>query len=171
MIGRIVLSLFALLFWAKGEETLLLNTQIKLIPKIMYLNEPKNSSLLLGIVYDDGRKGMAERIVSDINNYYKGFIGDKSLKVLALSVNELKKHPQLTFIYLIKMEDSSAIQTATWSLSNAVPAFSYDIENLDHGILGTIAIERNAVIYINKETLKAGRFQLNKSLLEMAKLI
>lgn len=154
-----------------GEDALLLNAHMRLIPKIMYLCNSNNAPLVLGIVYSDGRKSTAEKMVSDINTYYKGEIADRPFKAIALSVNDLKKSQNLTFIYFTKMDTASVIQTANWSLSNNIPTFSYDLKNLEHGVLGTISIERNAVIYLNKDILKSGKFQMNKSLLEMAKLI
>lgn len=154
-----------------AEDAMLLNAHMRLIPKIMYLSNAADSSLMLGVVYSEGRKTTAEKIVSGIQQNYKGLIAEKSFKIMAIPFNELKKYPMLSFLYVTKMDSNTVINVADWALSNSIPTFSYDYKNLDHGILGTITIERNAVIYINKEVLKSGKFQINKSLLEMAKLI
>ena len=159
-----------------AEDTFLLNAHIRMIPKIMsldtqVLSHNPSGKAILGIVYDDNRKNNAKKIADEINNNYNGNVGTIPFIAVPISVNELVIRRDIAFAYLIDMSQTSAYRVASWSISSNCPTFSYNSDNLDVGILGTIVIERNAVIYINKNVLKAGKFRFNDSLFQIARLI
>lgn len=135
------------------------------------LSHNSSSKAILAIVYDDNRKSSAKKIADEINNNYAGKVGVLPFVALAISVDELLTRRDISFVYLIDMSKTSVSRVAPWGISSSVPVFSYNAENLDLGILGTIVIERNTVIYINKNVLKAGRFRFNDSLFQIARLV
>jgi hypothetical protein len=177
---EVLIRLFALLmtalFTVHAEDTLLLNAHIRMIPKIMALDtqalsHSSSGKAILGIVYDDNRKNSAKKIADEINSNHNGNVGALPFIAIAISVDELVIRHDIAFAYLIDMSKSSVNKVASWGTSNNSPTFSYNAQNLDLGILGTIVIERSTVIYINKNVLKAGKFRFNDSLFQIARLV
>lgn len=126
---------------------------------------------ILAIVYESNRKKIAENIAEEIIFKHNGKVANLSFSTVVLSVDELLLRRDISFVYIIKMGDSSARKIAAWGISNSIPTFSYDVSNIDDGILGSIAIERSTVIYINKTTLKEGKFRFNDTLFQIARLV
>ena len=177
---EILIHLFVLLmiglFNVHAEDSILLNAHIRIIPKIMALDTQALShntsgKAVLGIVYDDGHKNNAKKIADEINRNYNGNVGAIPFAAVPISVDELVIRRDIAFAYLIDMSHTSVNRVASWGNSNSVPTFSYNAQNLDLGILGTIVIERSTVIYINKNVLKAGKFRFNDSLFQIARLV
>lgn len=135
------------------------------------LSHNTSGKAILGIVYDDSRKINAKKIADEINNTYNGTVGTLPFIAIPISVDELVIRRDIAFAYLTDMSKSSVLRVASWSILNVCPTFSYNAQNLDLGILGTIVIERSTVIYINKNVLKAGKFRFNDSLFQISRLI
>ncbi|MCK9372932.1 MAG: hypothetical protein M0P91_07025 [Sulfuricurvum sp.] len=173
---RYFVFLSFLLCIAKGEDVLLVNTYVRMIPKIMVLDtqaalhNPANKTIL-AVVYEDKNKNSAKKIAEEINGYYGGRIGNLSFSAVALPVEELINRHDIAFAYLTQMGKYSISQISAWGISNSVPTFSYDPKDLDNGILGSIAIERTTVIYLNKNVLKLSKIRFNETLFQIARLI
>lgn len=173
---RILFFLILAFLTLKAEDTLLLNAHIKMIPKIMALDTRLSSRAtsikpVLAIVYEGNRKRIAENIADEITLVHNGKVANLSFTTMVLSVDELLLQRGISFVYLTKMSDASVRKIGTWGVSNSIPTFSYDISNIDNGILGSIAIERSTVIYINKTVLKEGKFRFNDTLFQIARLV
>jgi len=173
---RIWVLFFILLLSVQAEDTLLLNSHIKMIPKIMALDtrlSAKSSSnkSILAIVYEGNRKNVAQKIADEINLNHNGKVANLTFSTVALSVDEVLVRQDISFTYLTKMSTSSTRKIAAWGINNTIPTFSYDMSNLEEGILGSIAIERSTVIYMNKTVLKEGKFRFNDTLFQIARLI
>jgi len=172
-----ILILFLITFLSvQAEDTLLLNAHIKIIPKIMALDtrlssKASSSKSLLAIVYEGNRKRMAQNIADEINLLHNGKVANIGFNTIVLSVDELLLRRDISFVYLTNTATSSTRKIASWGIENTIPTFSYDVSDLDEGILGAIAIERSTVIYINKTTLKEGKFRFNDTLLQIARLV
>lgn len=168
----LILSFLSLLIHA--EDSVLLNAHIKMIPKIMVLDlktGSKSTNTLLAIAYESNRKELAQNIADEINQIYNGKVGNLNFVAVALSVDELLTRNDLSFVYLTTLSSRSVDKVAAWGLSNSIPTFSYNVSDLEHGILGSITIERSTVIYINKNVLKEGKFHFNDALFQLARLI
>lgn len=173
---RILFFLLLAFLTLKAEDALLLNAHIKMIPKIMALDTRLSSRAnsikpVLAIVYEGNRKRIAENIAEEITQMHNGKIANLSFSTIVLSVDELLFRRDISFVYLTKMGDASARRIGIWGVSNSIPTFSYDVSNIDDGILGSIAIERSTVIYINKTILKEGKFRFNDTLFQIARLV
>lgn len=172
-----ILILFLILFLSvQAEDALLLNSHIKMIPKIMALDthlslKSYSTKPVLAIVYEGNRRNNAQKIVDEINFSHNGKVANVSFSTVALSVDELLVRQDISFAYITKMSTLSIRKIAAWGINNTIPTFSYDISNLEDGILGSIAIERSTVIYINKTALKEGKFRFNDTLFQIARLI
>lgn len=172
---RIVGLLMMALMILKAEDTVLLNAHIKMIPKIMALDSRvatrgSTNKLLLVIVYEGNRKKIAQNIAEEIDFTHNGKVANISFNTAVLSVEELLSRRDISFVYLTKISTPSVRKIATWGINNTIPTFSYDVSDLEEGILGSIAIERSTVIYINKTTLKEGKFRFNDTLFQIARL-
>jgi uncharacterized membrane protein len=173
---RLLTLLITALFTVHAEDTILLNAHIRMIPKIMALDTQALShnpsgKATLAIVYDNNRRNNAKKIADEINNNYNGNVGVLPFVAIPLSVDELVIRRDIAFTYLIDMSKISVNRVAAWGSINNIPTFSYNAQNLDLGILGTIVIERSTVIYINKNVLKAGKFRFNDTLFQIARLV
>ena len=177
---RILFFLILTFLTLKAEDALLLNAHIKMIPKIMALDSRLSSRAssikpVLAIVYEGNRKRMAENIAENIAEEitltHNGKVANLSFSTIVLSVDELLLRRDISFVYLTKMGNASVRKIGVWGVSNTIPTFSYDVSNIDDGILGSIAIERATVIYINKTILKEGKFRFNDTLFQIARLV
>lgn len=168
--------LFALLVtWVmlNGDDSVLIDTHIRMIPKIMALdtkNQSKSSKATLAIVYEGNRKSLAYSIADKINQNYNGKVANLPFSAIALSVDELFSRDNVSFAYVTKMSEKSVKKIAQWGIENTIPTFSYEHSDLENGILGSIAIERFTVIYINKPVFKEGKFRFNEALFQIARL-
>lgn len=131
----------------------------------------KASNAILAIVYESSRKELAQNVAEEINQIYNGKVGNLNFVAVALSVDELIARNDIYFVYLTSLSNRSVDKISEWGLSNSIPTFSYNVSDLDHGILGSITIERSTVIYINKNSLKEGRFHFNDALFQLARFI
>lgn len=157
-----------------GEDSVLIDTHIRMIPKIMALdtkNQSKSSKATLAIVYEGNRKALAHSIADEINQSYNGKVANLPFSAIALSVDELFSRHNISFAYVSKMPEKSVKKIAQWGIENTIPTFSYELSDLENGILGSIAIERSTVIYINKPVFKEGKFRFNETLFQVARLI
>jgi len=173
---RSIVLILAIMLFGHAEENVLINAHIRMIPKIMALNAQVSSdntskTSLLGIVYEGSHKSNAQAIADKINQYYNGKVANLMFNAVAISVDDLMKQHDIAFVYVTATSTSTVTRIGAWGISNTIPTFSYDTSALEHGILGSIAIERTTVIYINKNVLKAGKFRFNDTLFQIARLI
>lgn len=167
-----LLSIF--LIFAQADDNVLLNTHIKMIPKIMVLDQKaasRSNTGILAIVYEPNRKVLAQKIADEINQSYNGKVGNLNFLAIAINVDDLFSRKDISFVYLTSMSNRSVDKIAAWSILGSIPTFSYDLADLERGILGSIVIERSTVIYINKNVLKEGKFRFNDTLFQLARLI
>lgn len=174
---RILFLFFIGFFIAAADQSFLVNTHIRILPKIMALDthlsaKASSSKVIFAIVYDSNKKAHAQWIADEMNRVYNEKIAAISFTALPLSVDELITHKDIAFVYLLQQRNSQSVRkVATWGIANTVPTFSYDVNDLGFGILGSISIERSTIVYINKNTLKEGKFRFNDTLFQIARLV
>lgn len=171
---KILFSLLITWLIVQADDKILINTHIRMIPKIMALdskNQSPSSKATLAIVYEGNRKTLARSIADEINLSYNGKVANLPFTTIALSVDELFLRHDISFIYVTKMSEKSIKKIAQWGVENTIPTFSYELSDLEDGILDSIAIERSTVIYINKPVFKEGKFRFNETLFQVARLI
>ncbi len=171
---KILFSLLITWLMVQAEDNVLINTHVRMIPKIMALdskNQSQYSKATLAIVYEGSRKALARSIADEINLNYNGKVANLPFTAIVLSVDELFLRHDISFVYVTKMSEKSIKKIARWGIESTVPTFSYELSDLEDGILGSIAIERSTVIYINKPVFKEGKFRFNETLFQVARLI
>ncbi|MDP2851346.1 MAG: hypothetical protein Q8M43_00320 [Sulfuricurvum sp.] len=174
---RILFLFFIGFFIAEADQSFLVNTHIRMLPKIMALDthlasKAASSKIIFAIVYDSNKKANAQSIADEMNRVHNGKISTISFTAVALSVEELMVRKETAFVYLIQQCNSQSVKkVAAWGIANTVPTFSYDVNDLEFGILGSISVERSTIVYINKNTLKEGKFRFNDTLFQIARLV
>lgn len=170
--------LFLLAIWCvsmNADNTMLLDVQMRMLPKIMALDTQlpfrNGTSAVLAVVYNEGKRNSAQSIANAMNRMYEGRVGSVPFTAIALSADDLKNRRDITFVYTLQTDSSSLEQIAKWGSSNGVPTFSSTVSGLDAGIFGSIAIERNTVIYINKNVMKSGKYRFNDYLYQIARFV
>jgi hypothetical protein len=171
MFRLLIFSLFLAPFLF-AENTLLLETQIRMIPKIMALNtdivrRSNSSDIIIAIISDN--KGFAATVANKMNNHFKGQVGTLKFTAEAVTVNEFSTRHDLSFVYLINESQNSLLKVIAISKDRDIPSFVYNIEDLYVGALGSITIERSTIITLNKNTLKSGNYHFNDALYQMAR--
>lgn len=159
-----------------AENTLLLDVQTRMLPKIMALdsdikNHSNSSKVTLGVIYDDDRRVFALSVTDKINTYHKGQVGSLKFTAVAIHINELSARRDLSFLYLLEASQTSILEAIAHSKEKKIPAFVYNIADLPLGALGSIAIERSTIIYLNKNTLTLGDYHFNDSLYQMVRWV
>ena len=174
---RILFLLLISFFIAAADPSFLVNTHIRMLPKIMALDtqlavKAPSSKIIMAIVYDSNRKATAQVIADEINRVHNKKVSNISFTAVPFSVDELMLNKEIAFVYVIQQCTSQSVKkVAVWGIANTVPTFSYDVNDLEFGILGSIAMERSTIVYINKNTLKEGKFRFNDTLLQIARLV
>ncbi|MFY9142033.1 hypothetical protein [Sulfuricurvum sp.] len=174
MIRSVLILLLGFLL-AEAEDPILLNAHIRMIPKIMALDTKITSKFTLNkanlaVIYDNNRKANAQKIADDMVQYYNGKVADIPFATIVLSADELANRHDIAFIYLTQMSTPSIKKVAKWGSTNSIATFSYNVGDLELGVLGSITIERSTIIYINKNVLKLGNLRFNDTLFQIAKL-
>jgi len=174
---RSLLLLLIIYIVGVADESFVLNAHIRMIPKIMALDTRLSSKspsfkATLAVVYDTNQKNAAFSIAEQINKVHNGKVSNLAFSATAYSFDELVERRDIAFIYIVPRCNSQLIKkVAVWGIVHSVPTFSYDVTDLEYGILGSIAIERSTVVYINKNTLKEGKFRFNDILFQIARII
>ena len=174
---RILFLLLIGFLMASAHEEFITTAHIRILPKIMALDTrlsqksaiPKS---VFAIIYDTNQKFEAQRIAEEINKTYNGKVANIAFQALPLSVNEAIERKDIAFAYVIqKCTDKGVKKVADWGIQNTVPVFSYDVADLELGVLGSVAIERSTIIYINKTSLREGKFRFDEALYRIARFI
>lgn len=147
-----------------------------MIPKIMaldtqILSKTKSGKVILAVVYHTDNNQLAKSIATKINNQHNGKVADISFNAVAISDSELLSRHDVGCVYVTPMDEQSIEKIASWATANSIASFSYNISDLDHGILASVSIERKTIIYVNKKALKKGNFRFYDTLFQIARLV
>lgn len=174
---RLLFLLLIVYIVGAADESFVLNAHIRMIPKIMALDTRLSSKspsfkATLAVVYDTNQKNAALSIAEQFNKIHNGKVSNLSFSATAYTFDELVERRDIAFIYVVPRSNTQLVKkVAAWGIIHSVPTFSYDVTDLEYGILGAIAIERSTVVYINKNTLKEGKFRFNDILFQIARII
>lgn len=170
----ILLIAFSLAF---ASDPLIINAHVRMLPKIMALDtrlssRTDTSKKIFAVVYDGYQKSEAQSIADAINKTHNGKVSTLSFSAISLSANELVERKDIAFVYVIqKCNPKSLKKIASWGIENSIPTFSYDVADLEYGILGSIAIERTSIIYISKKNLKEGKYHFDEALYQITRFV
>lgn len=168
----LILGLILIASMLNAKEALRLDTHIRIIPKLLSLcHTTTKEPLTIAIIYDENRKATAQTIASQMNTLHNNKSGPLTFNAIALSVDELSIAKSIGFVYLMSMKKDSIQKTVSLSQKYNIPSFSYNMSDLEDGVLGSINLERSTVIYMSKSALKKGQFNCADSLISMVKFV
>ncbi|MGD9971358.1 MAG: hypothetical protein AB7S65_13035, partial [Sulfuricurvum sp.] len=109
--------LFLLAIWCvslNADNTMLLDVQMRMLPKIMALDTQlpfrNGTSAVLAVVYNEGKRNSAQSIANAMNRMYEGRVGSVPFTAIALSTDDLKNRRDITFVYTLQTDSSSLEQ-------------------------------------------------------------
>jgi hypothetical protein len=174
---KIMLLLVMLVNFVYGMNynELLLKTQASIFPKIMLLDKKLNEKLVDGkivytIVYEKNDFSVAQEIRQFIDTKYKGHFDGYEYKINLVEFSNLSTKTKASAIYMLN-SDKSIKKVANIAKEKGIIAFSYDINNLKHGLLFSLMLEKSTVLYMNKESLSVQKIDFVDSLLQMVRFI
>ena len=156
----LILMLSSLVF-AYSYKSVLLDAQVSIFPRIILLDKKVEEKLIDGkvvftIVYDDRDYETALSIVNKIDESYKGKFGKYNYIIDLVKFSDLTKDTKATAFYMLNSSDSIAkvVQVAK---EKRIAAFAYDTNNLKHGLLFSLVLEKSTVLYLNKDSLQSNK--------------
>lgn len=174
---KILISLLLLLkiVAAYSYNDVLLEAQVTMFPKILLLDTKLSEKLvegkiILGIVYQPNDKATAERIASLIEQRYHGSFDQYRYKIALVPFSEVAQEGEVSAYYVLNspsdIEDVAAI-----SKKKGIITFAYDSENLKRGLLLSLMLEKNTVLYLNQKNLNRKKIDFVVLLLQIVKFI
>ena len=137
---------------------LLIKAQSSIFPKILLLDKKLDQKLVEGkVVYtiacEDNDYQTALQVQELLNKHYQNRLGQYAFEVQVVPFSKLSAETKTTAVYALNSEDgiekiSRIAETAGFM------TFSYDIDNLKHGMLLSLMVEKSTVLYLNKQGLQ-----------------
>ena len=171
----LLLLMLVNLLYGMNYNELLLKTQASIFPKIMLLDKKLNEKLVDGkiiytIVYEKNDFSIAQEVGQFIDAKYRGHFDGYNYEINLVEFSNLSTKTKASAIYMLN-SDKSIKKVADIAKEKGIIAFSYDINNLKHGLLFSLMLEKSTVLYINKENLYIQKVDFVDSLLQMVRFI
>ena len=168
--------LFSQLLFAYNYDDLLLKAQASIFPKIMLLdkkikNKLVQNKIIYTIVYDEEDYQTALYVKQYIDNRFKGYFDKYVYEVHVVDFSHLDVTTKASAFYVLKSSKKNIEKVASIAREKGVVSFSYDIDNLKHGLLFSLVIEKSTIIYLNKENLDTQSIDFVDFLFQMVKFI
>lgn len=178
ILKKILLSMIlSSLLWCASYDPFLLETQLTLLPKIAMLEKnivfshPKAPVKIL-IAYDREDEDTAELCAKILLRKFNGNLNNHPISVTITPLDKLDGVSSYHFIYALKASLSQLKKVRNALNSSVAVTALYEADKLgDSDILLSIQMERTPVILINAKALRANRYSLPDSLLEIARII
>ncbi|MBU0632495.1 hypothetical protein KKA17_07610 [bacterium] len=172
---KIILLYLTLVSLAFGYsyDDVLLKAQASIFPKIILLDKKIENKLVEGkivytIVYDKNDYYTALDISKYIEEKYHGHLGQYEYTVNLVEFSKLSDATEASAFYVLNL-DKYTDKIAEMAKERGVISFSYDINNLNQGIMFSLVIEKSTVIYLEKETLFTQKIDFVDALLQIVK--
>ena len=99
-------------------------------------------------------KKTAETVREEIKGQHSDYLGEYPLEVRLVRFDEIGKDFDATAVYALNV-GKNIHKVVDMAISRGMMTFSYDINNLESGILLSMMIEKFTVLYLNKERLNS----------------
>ena len=170
----IYLTLVTLAFGHNYDEVLL-KAQASIFPKIILLDKKVEDKLIDGkivftIVYDESDFQTALEISDFIDSKYKGFLGKFPYVISLVESSSFSKRTKATAVYILNLE-KSVNKIVDIAKEEGVISFSYDIMDLNKGVMFSLILEKSTVLYLKRETLLTKKIDFVDALLQIVKFV
>lgn len=174
---KIIFLLITLVNFVYGYNynDVLLKAQASIFPKIMLLDKKLDEKLVDGkivytIVYDKDDYNTALNIRKFINEKHKGHFDKYEYTINLVKFSDFSMETEASAIYALNSE-TSIKKVAQITKQKGIVAFSYDIKNLNNGLLFSLMLEKATVLYIKKENLFTQKIDFVDSLYQIVRFI
>lgn len=176
MIFRLFLfHLFTIFSFANGVYNQnILDIQAKVFPKIIIADnnlEKKliNNKIDLIILYEDIDYTTAQILKDKIEKNYET-LKDYKLEVKLLKYDKFKSDNFSTAYYFLLGNKEKIIQISNILSKNSRLSFAYDDDYLDFGVIFGLKISQKIDIFLNLQSLKNSKIELQNSIFNLVKI-
>lgn len=165
--------LLATTLFGYSYNDLLLKAQSTIFPKILLLDKKLGEKLVDGkIVYavacEDNDYHTAVKICDLVDSKYKNRLGSYELEVKVVKFSELSDKTKVTAVYALN-SGTGIEKISRLAESSGFMTFAYDIDNLKHGLLLSLMIEKSTIIYLSKQNLQSHKVDFVDSLYQIVR--
>ena len=168
--------LFVQSLFGYNYNDLLLKAQTTIFPKVMLMdkkikNKLIDNKIIYIIVYDEGDYETALHVKEYIENTFKKHMDTYPYEVNLVEFSQLSVDTKASAFYVLKSSTKNIKKAVNIAHQKKIISFSYDINNLRYGLLFSLIIEKNTVLYLNKEYLHTNNIDFVDFLLQTVKFI
>lgn len=170
-----LLLTFVNLVFAYNYDDVLIKAQAAIFPKVILLDKKIEDKLVDGkiiytIVYDKTDYMTAEYIKIFIDKKFKDHLGVYSYEINLVDIEEFSMQTPSSAVYMLNLT-KDVEKVANIANAKGVISFSYDINNLQKGLMFSLVIEKSTVLYLTKEKLHSKKVDFVDALLQMVKFV
>ncbi len=137
---------------------LLLKAQSAIFPKILLLDKKLGEKLVDGkivylIVYEQSDHDTALNVRRQIQQQFDHKLEQYTFEVKLVKYKDISDDLQATAIYALNSQEHLK-SLANIAISKGIVTFSYDIANLENGLLLSLMVEKFTILYLNKNMLQ-----------------
>ncbi|MDD2357542.1 MAG: hypothetical protein PHX13_06515 [Thiovulaceae bacterium] len=134
------------------------------------VNKLIDGKIIYTIVYDQSDYYTALNIATTINKEYKGHLDKYDYTINLVEFSKFSYNTKATATYILNI-DRGVEKIADISKQKGVISFSYDINNLEKGLMFSLMIEKSTVLYLNKENLSTKKIDFVDELFQIVRFI
>ncbi|MDQ1340165.1 MAG: hypothetical protein QG567_1322 [Campylobacterota bacterium] len=169
----IIPFLFVTTLFGYSYNDLLIKAQSSIFPKILLLDKKLDEKLVDGkivyaIAYDDNDYHTAMQVRKLVENKYKNRLGEYELVIKVIRFSDLSDKTKVTAVYALNSSDGID-RVSSLAKESGFMTFAYDIENLKHGLLLSLMVEKSTVIYLSKPNLQNHKVDFVDSLYQLVR--
>lgn len=172
-----IFILFFLIFnvsaYAYSYNKMLIQAQSSVFPKILLLDEKLDEKLvdnkvLFIIAYEEGDEETAIYIKELLLKRHKSHLHTHEFKIEIIEFSKISKDTKATAIYALNSKTNIKKLSEICALKGII-SFAYDMNNLKHGFMFSLIIEKNTALYLNKKNLNNNMITFVESFYEIVK--
>lgn len=154
----LTLLLLSISLFATDYDNLLLRAQASMFPKIILLDKniqekTTDSTVSLGIVYNDGESEEAYVVKNLIDDKYKGKLGKYKFQVHLINANNFRDTDSSSAYYFFNSSDVKKQEIISHAINHKRISFSYNYKDFRDKTLISIFLKEKTYIYVNKATV------------------
>ncbi|MEF3192361.1 MAG: hypothetical protein K6347_07445 [Campylobacterales bacterium] len=158
MLRLLVVIAFFLISSSYGYDTLLLETQSAVLPKIISLTKDGHKRIAQGekivaVCYAKGDEMIAKEVAEKIT--FRG--RELGLRGVPYNYAQLEGEHGIVALFILSGTPAQIEKAAKIAESRQILSFAYDLADLEYGALLSLVIERRAIIYLRREAQKSAR--------------
>jgi len=161
--------------WGYNYDDIVLKAQASIFPKIILLDKKIEDKLIDGeivytIIYNKLDYTTALSIEEFINKNFQGRLDKYNYTVNLVEFENFSENTKASAIYVLNLNEHTE-KIANIVNKKGIISFSYDIDNLQKGLMFSLVIEKSTVLYLKKEILFTSKIEFVDALLQMVRFV